>query len=94
MPRAIYLAEIRITPSIERKIREKHSVTAAEVRQALVLRPDVLARWENHEVHGLRVIALGTTYWGRLILAALYPVDPPGGVWNLMTARSPKVRGA
>ncbi|WP_305784178.1 hypothetical protein [Symbioplanes lichenis] len=89
MPRSIYIAEIRISAPIERKIKVKHNVTPEKVREALVLRTDITAGWENHEQHGRRVVALGHTAVQRPILAALYPVDPSDGVWNLMTARSP-----
>jgi hypothetical protein len=68
----------------------KHNVTPHEVRQALVLRSDARAWWEDHPVHGRRVVALGSTGEGRPILAALYPIDPRDGVWMLMTARSPR----
>ena len=91
--RSIYIAEIRIADSIELKIKTKHNVTPEEVREALVLRNDVRAGWENHPAHGERVVALGTTYRGRPILAVLVPVDPADpldGVWILKTARSPR----
>jgi hypothetical protein len=86
----VYIAEIRIADAIERKIMTKHNVTPQEVKEALVLRSDVRAGWEDHPVHGLRVVALGTTSEGRPILASLYPVDPRDGIWTLMTARSPR----
>lgn len=86
----VYIAEIRITPRIEDKIRAKHKVMPYEVREALVLRDDVYARWEDHREHGLRVVALGRTYVGRPILAALHLVSTRDGTWNLATARSPK----
>jgi hypothetical protein len=93
VPSTVYIAEIRIAAAIDRKIRTKHHVTPEEVREALVLRRDVEARWEKHPVHGERVVALGRTYAHRLILAALYPIDENDGVWSLMTARSPERRG-
>ncbi len=64
MPLRIYIAEIRIDQSIEHKIRVKHNLTGAEVREALVLRRDIKAGWENHPQHGRRLIALGHTYGG------------------------------
>ncbi len=94
MAQAVYIAVIRISPAIEDKIKNKHQVTAAEVREALVLRPDVVAGWEDHPKHGRRVVAFGRTHAGRPILASLFPVDPPDGVWNLMTARSPQSSGS
>jgi hypothetical protein len=87
VPLAVYIAEIRISDAIEVKIRTKHHLTGAEVREAFVLRRDVEARWEDHPVHGRRAVVLGLTYRGRRVFAALFPVDPGDGVWNLMTAR-------
>ena len=94
MPSPVYIAEIRISDAIEQKIREKHNVTGDEVREALILRRDVRAAWEHDPQRGSRVLALGHTYQRRLIFAALYPVDPQDGVWNLGTARSPRVTNA
>lgn len=88
MPRAIYIADIKIAVNIERKINQKHNVTFAEVREAYIMRDDTDLEWEDHPAHGRRVVGFGTTYAGRLLIAAFYPIDPSDGVWALMTARS------
>lgn len=90
MRRQVQIVDVRIEPAIEHKICNKHQVTPAEVREALILRNDVDKRWEDHPAHGQRLVALGTTYDGRPILAALLPVDVQEGIWILKTARSPK----
>ncbi|GAA2701870.1 hypothetical protein Apa02nite_100410 [Actinoplanes palleronii] len=90
MSGAVYIAEIHISAPTERKINTKHYVTSDEVREALVLRKDVEAAWDDHPQHGRRVVALGQTAAGRPILAVLQEVDPSDGVWNLRTARSPR----
>jgi len=90
---AVHIAEIRIADTIEAKINEKHQVTAQEVREALILRRDVRAGWEDHPDYGVRLIAFGRTYQGRPILAVLLPLnwnDPGEGSWILKTARSPR----
>jgi hypothetical protein len=87
VPSAIYIADIRIALSVELKIKEKHGVTPEEVREALILRREAQARWEDHPVHGRRVVAVGWTYAQRMIIASLYPIDQHDGVWSLMTAR-------
>lgn len=91
VPRPVYIADIRISDAVAAKIRTKHNVTPEEVRETFILREDIQAGWEDHHVHGRRVVAFGHTGDGRPILAALYPVDPPSeGIWNLGTARSPR----
>lgn len=90
MPPAIYIAEIKIARNIEQKINQKHNVTLAEVREAYIMRNDTDLEWEDHPTHGRRVVGFGTTYAGRLLFAALYPIDPTGGVWALASARSPR----
>jgi hypothetical protein len=86
----VRIVEVRIDETVADKIRTKHNMTPEEVREALVLRPDVDRRWENHPEHGRRLLAEGTTYEGRPVLAALLPVDVDDGIWMLKTARSPK----
>jgi uncharacterized DUF497 family protein len=86
--RAIYIADIKIAARIEAKINTKHNVTFEEVKEAFLLRGDVDARWENHAVHGLRIVALGTTASKRMLIAAFYPIDSKEGIWALATARA------
>lgn len=88
MPGELDIAEIRISDPVERKINEKHHVTAAEVREALVWRQDVDKRWEEHPTHGRRLVVLGTTYAGRQVLGWLIPVPGYPGAWILKTARA------
>jgi hypothetical protein len=90
LPDSVYIAELRIDPSVESKIKEKHNVNPYEAREAFVLRGDVRAGWEDHPAHGRRLIALGTTYADRRILGVLVPLDAAEGIWKLVTAREPK----
>lgn len=85
---SIYIGLVIVDPSIEDKLRHKTpSLTGAEVREALQYPSDALAAWEDDPVHGERVIAEGSTASGRVILAALHPVDVSDGTWALKTAR-------
>lgn len=86
MTTGIYIAVVEIDPSCEEKIRKKHHITGDEVREAIIL-TDVSARWDDSEVHGLRLVVTGCTRAGREVFAVLQPFDPTDGVWRLRTAR-------
>jgi hypothetical protein len=86
----VHVAVLIIDPPIEEKIRTKHfPLTAETVRQALVYGRDVETRWEDHEVHGRRLVARTTTYSGVEFVAYLMPAnegDPEEGTFVLKTA--------
>jgi hypothetical protein len=84
-----YLGFLIIDAAIEDKLRHKTpSLTGEEVREALQAPAAARAGWEDHPVHGRRVIAEGTTASGRVILAALHPIDETDGTWVVKTARA------
>lgn len=72
----IHLGLIEADPSIETKINTKHNCTLEEVRQALQYPAKARAGWEEDPEHGLRVVALGTTGAGRLLIGWLLPIPP------------------
>lgn len=84
------VAVLIIDPSIERKLRTKHApLTGEEVRQALVYRRDVEARWVDDDVHGERLEVRARTYSGIEFIAYLLPAnegDPGEGTFILKTA--------
>jgi hypothetical protein len=84
------IAVVVIDPSVEAKIRTKHfPLTAEDVRAALVYGRDVETRWENHETHGLRLVARASTHDGVEFIAYLLPGnegDPEEGTFVLKTA--------
>lgn len=89
MPASLaYIAEVRISPAMEAKIRQKHGVTGDEVREAVILTPLERARWHEHPQRGWRLLVTGTTYAGRRLNLVLYPVDAEDGTWSLGTAMS------
>jgi len=80
-----YIAVINISEPVEAKVATKHNVTAAEVREALVLTQLQRAVW-HHAAQGRRLLATGTTADGRRLNAVLYPADQGDGTWWLATA--------
>jgi hypothetical protein len=88
---SIYVGRVVIDDSIAAKIREKHSITPEEVREALEWPAQVRAAEEWHEYHGHRWVALGRTATDREVLAVLLPTpdweDARADTWVLKTAR-------
>jgi hypothetical protein len=86
----VYVAVLIVDEPVEDKIRTKHfPLTAQAVRQALIYGRDVQTRWEDHEVHGRRLVARATTKSGVEFVAYLLPTnegDPEEGTFILKTA--------
>jgi len=83
----VYIADVRISPSVLAKLAHKRPpVTAAEVQEALVLTRLVRSGWDYHAQRGSRLLVTGTTYDGRRLNAVLYPADEDDGTWWLGTA--------
>ncbi len=71
------------------KINEKHRLTAAEVREAVVYARDTATEWQEDQEHGRRLVARGTTYRGRAVIAYMTPLNPNDeeeGTFKLSTA--------
>lgn len=86
----IHLGLITADWSIEHKIGVKHSCTLDEVREALQWPARAQAAWEEHEVHGRRLVAVGATGSGRRLVAWLLPTpdwDDDSGEWRVKSAR-------
>jgi hypothetical protein len=83
----VYIAQIVIDASIVAKINSKHNVTREEVVEAIQWPAATRAAWEDHPLHGRRLIASGRTASDRRILAVLQPVDAADGTWRLRSAR-------
>lgn len=87
---AIYLGLILCPPTVERKLRMKHGLTGEHVREALQYPADVRVAWDDHSVHGRRVVATGRVSSGRPLIAWLLPApawDPKPEVWLIKSAR-------
>lgn len=85
MAEKFWIAEIRISPAMEDKIRTRRFVTGAQVREACV--PDRYERagWDDDPVHGRRLAVSCTTNEGAALLVLLQPVDVAEGIWRLRT---------
>lgn len=87
---AIYLGLILCSPAVERKLRTKHGLTSEDVREALQHPAVVRVAWSDDPVHGRRLIAMGRSGDGRLLIAWLMPTpdwDPETEVWLIRTGR-------
>lgn len=83
MPKAIWVAELRISNRTAQKIVGRHNVEPHEVREAVVCVSGLTAAWDDHPDKGLRAL-VQVRIRDRRWLAVLYPVEHPmGGVWNL-----------
>lgn len=87
-----YLGEIHADEHIRWKItrRSGGGCTLAQVREALLWPAIAETAWEDHPVHGRRLVALGTTADGRTVIAWLLPIppwDPSSGSWIVKSAR-------
>ena len=81
-----YISDIQISPAVEAKIRLKHNLTGADVRDAFIYRSDIEAAWLFTPNYGQRLMVKGKIYDGRTILAYLYEVNFEFGIWKLGTA--------
>lgn len=91
------VAVLIIDASVEAKIKQKHNLTPAEVREAVVLAPDAEAAWDDDPKHGFRLVVAGRTYTGRQVIAYLVPLnqnDPEEGTFKLKTALSEPTSGS
>jgi hypothetical protein len=84
------VAVLIIDETVERKIRDRHfSLTADDVRAALVYGRVTSAGWEKSDEHGLRLVVRTTTHAGIEFIAYLMPAsedDPDEGTFVLKTA--------
>ncbi|MEJ2869772.1 hypothetical protein WCD74_18535 [Actinomycetospora sp. OC33-EN08] len=85
MAQRFWIAEIRISPAMETKIRTRRFVTGDQVREACV--PDHYERagWDDDPVHGRRLAVRCTTVDGVRLTVLLQPVDVEEGIWRLRT---------
>lgn len=81
-----YIAQIRISPAVEFKIRIKHHLTGEEVRFALIYRTDVIGKGNFHPIYGFRLKVRGKLENGQMLIAYLHPLNRELGIWFLGTA--------
>lgn len=87
----VHFGRILIDPLVEDKLHRKHQgVTYQDVVEAIQWPAHAEAGWEDDEVHGRRVVAMGQTAAGRELICWLQPLpeweDEPD-TWKIRTAR-------
>lgn len=82
----IWISELLISRKTERKLIEKHGLTADDIRSALVGVPGLRFSWHYHPTRGQRAI-LKTRIAGQRCLVVLYPDRANrASVWRLGSA--------
>jgi hypothetical protein len=85
--RRVWIAEVLFRPDVASKIRSKHNLSTAEVREAVCFGAHREARWNVHPDYGRRLLVRGATYEGKQIIAYLRPMNEGDGIWECRTAR-------
>jgi hypothetical protein len=86
------IGHIHIDESIAEKIAQRPGggCTPEEVREALLWPAKVTLAWDDDADHGRRLVAMGATSTGRLLIGWLLPVpwwEENPDTWVLKTAR-------
>lgn len=82
---AEWIGEIRFSAEAEAKLRQKHSLTPAQVREAVACGAHDRLVADDDPVHGWRLVAFGTDASGPIVVF-LRPIDSSDGVWKCLTA--------
>ena len=88
----IWVARLLISKRVADKIREKHALTPAQVRQAIVEVAGLEFSWDFESTRGLRAIVnvqlyRSSTQQTEDALVVLYPTDNPiDQAWRLGSA--------
>lgn len=82
----VWIAEVRFEPEVEAKIKEKHNLTPARVREAVALGAADSVGWHTDPVYGRRLIATGSDADGKEMIVYLRPVDRDEEIWDCLTA--------
>jgi len=92
VPESLWIAELIISPQVQAKIRERHNLDPAELRQAIVAVPGLTFKERSDPPRGPRKY-VETSVGNVRVLCALYPVEHPlGDVYTLGSAY-PEPRG-
>lgn len=83
----VWIGELRFADDVEHKIRVKHSITRAEVEDALLYTYARNARWHQHPEYGERLIIRATARGSnKMMICYLAPIDEANGIWACRTA--------
>jgi hypothetical protein len=83
----VWIAEILFRADVAAKIRSKHHLSPAEIREAACFGAHRDARWHVHPTYGRRLLVVGETYEGKRIIVYLKPLNEAEGIWEGRTAR-------
>ena len=87
----MHFGQLVIGPGVEDKLHRKHNgLTVDDVKEAIQWPAQAQAGWEDHPVHGERVVAVGSVASGRRLICWLDPIpewDPRADTWTVRTAR-------
>jgi len=86
----IGVQEVVFPPEVAEKLWVEHQLTQWEV-EAMVFDPDSDVRWDEDEIHGIRVIARGMVKRQPplLVFASFRPLDVEAGLYECITAFAP-----
>jgi hypothetical protein len=70
---------------VEQKVRVKHHITTAQIKQAVSCGAEDWGGWHTHPVYGRRLILVGSDTLGPMIVY-LRPIDRRDGLWEYLTA--------
>lgn len=82
----VWVATLRISERVAKKIVDVHGITPQQVRDAVVRVEGLEGSWDYHPVRGLRAI-IRVVIGEDNVLVVLYPADDLGfNVWRLGSA--------
>ena len=87
MPRSEWVGRIDFDAATSYKIRTKHNLTEAQVREAVMFGYG-RGRYKEHTPYGTRLEVIGVSADGTRIKAWLEPIDRTDGHWQCKTAVS------
>lgn len=76
---------IQFSPETEQKLRQKHNLTPAAVKEAVLAGAHTEARWDWSDDHGERLMLKGEGADGPMVVY-LRPIDRIDGTWECVTA--------
>lgn len=85
--RRYWIAEVRFSASVRRKLATKHNLHAEQVEDACLLGRYISAREDLDPDRGLRLIVVGVDRAGNTIQVLLKPIDAVDGIYRCVTAR-------
>lgn len=81
---SIWVAVVRVSPAVRKKLSARHGLDADEVANAIQCVVGLAWGWDDHPERGRRAI-VRTSVRNAKVLVVLYPTDDPD-VWNLGSA--------